>query len=57
MSKVNVNNIDFNAIAAEVTAQSQEFASMSVNGTTTLSCTDANDSIKRLLVPTLARMY
>ena len=44
VSKANVNNIDFNAIAAEVTAQSQEFASMSVNGTTTLSCTDANDS-------------
>ena len=44
VSKANVNNIDFNAIAAEVTAQSQEFASISVNGTTTLSCTDANDS-------------
>ncbi|WP_334021935.1 collagen-binding domain-containing protein [Alteromonas sp. S015] len=44
VSKVAVDNIDFNAIAAEVTAQSQEFASMSVNGTTTLSCTDANDS-------------
>lgn len=44
VSKADVNNIDFNAIAAEVTAQSQEFASMSVNGTTTLSCTDANDS-------------
>merc|ERR1712187_649068 len=42
--KADVNNIDFNAIAAEVTAQSQEFASISVNGTTTLSCTDANDS-------------
>merc|ERR1711916_115359 len=36
VSKADVNNIDFNAIAAEVTAQSQEFASMSVNGTTTL---------------------
>ena len=44
VSKADVNNIDFNAIAAEVTAQSQEFASISVNGTTTLSCTDANDS-------------
>jgi choice-of-anchor A domain-containing protein len=44
VSKADVNNIDFNAMAAEVTAQSQEFASMSVNGTTTLSCTDANDS-------------
>jgi len=46
VSKADVNNIDFNAIAAEVTAQSQEFASMSVNGSTTLSCTDASDPDK-----------
>ena len=43
VNKANVNNIDFNGIAAEATAQSQEFASMSVNGTTTLSCTDVKD--------------
>lgn len=41
--KVNVNNIDFNAIAAEVTAQSQGFAGMTALGTTTLTCTDANN--------------
>ena len=40
---VNVDNLDFNSIATEVTAQSQDFASMSVNGTTTLTCTDASD--------------
>ncbi|MCZ8530873.1 choice-of-anchor A family protein [Alteromonas sp. PRIM-21] len=40
---VNVDNLDFNSIANEVTAQSQDFASMSVNGTTTLTCTDASD--------------
>merc|ERR1712187_74892 len=45
VSKADVNNIDFNAIAAEVTAQSQEFASMPVNGTTTLSCTDASKDV------------
>ena len=46
VSKADVDNIDFNAIATEVTAQSKNFASMKVNGTTTLSCTDANDAEK-----------
>lgn len=45
---VNVDNLDFNSIAAEVTKQSQEFASMDVNGTTTLSCTDASDPNARV---------
>lgn len=43
VNKADVNNIDFNGIAAEATAQSQEFASMTANGTTTLSCTDVKD--------------
>lgn len=43
VSKAVVENVDFNAIASEVTAQSQAFASMRSNGTTTLTCTDAND--------------
>ena len=46
VSKADVNNIDFNAMAAEVTAQSQAFASMSANGTTTLSCTEKADPEK-----------
>merc|ERR1712093_202058 len=43
VSKAVVENVDFNAIASEVTAQSQAFASMTSNGTTTLTCTEAND--------------
>lgn len=35
---VDVNNLDFSAIANEVTAQSSAFANMDVNGTTTLKC-------------------
>ncbi|WP_394221623.1 collagen-binding domain-containing protein [Alteromonas gracilis] len=46
VKKAVVDNIDFDAIATEVTAQSQEFASMAANGVTTLSCTDASDPNK-----------
>jgi choice-of-anchor A domain-containing protein len=48
VSKADVSNIDFDAIASEVTEQSRDFASMSVNGTTTLSCTDADDPKKAI---------
>lgn len=37
-NRVNVENIDFQAIADEVTTQSNAFANMAVNGTTTLKC-------------------